>query len=117
MQWPDVAPVVPPVNADKLTSPSEAVLPTVEISSPNRACHFVTPPYALNDRPSRCNVDERCGFVVAACPVTAVVPGAVPVASSSALRVVLDHGVTAIVESRASTIIVGLDVDAASPPM
>src|SRR5512142_1246678 len=104
MQWPETMPEAP-VNPEYETSPLEAVLPIVVISSPCRACQRTKPPKALKLWVIRCpRVAERCGLVVETLPKTATVPGAVAVASKSALKPP-EMPVAATVESRPNTMI------------
>src|SRR5215472_3767965 len=92
---------VPPVNIERLTSPSEAVFPRTLICCPGAICQRKRPPKALNDQLNRCREDERCGLVVQVFPVTgAAARAAVETSDAASVRPVPAETVTPTVESR-----------------
>src|SRR5580765_3483944 len=64
MKWLAMSPGVPPDAWLSEISPSDAVLPSMPISSPGAATQRTIPPNALNAGVRRYSVLERCGLVV-----------------------------------------------------
>src|SRR6185369_760498 len=114
--WQPRAPAVPPVNADKLNSPSEAVAPTMPISSPGAATQRMMPPKALNERLRRHpSVTLRCGLLVAALLNVTAGAARAAVAGSSAASLSVASAVSDPVAtwlSRPKHMIVGEDAPA-----